>query len=229
MFRRSAGPSSSSTTHTTSRQDWEQAVVDLYARVVDGVPFGIAVVAKEKTLLGHTLRYRLNPRFPHQAVGDYIRRRFNSGAFDRLFQSDEGLEPAPVKGLYKVTGDKVGLPRNCLVGRIEGTGHPQHQAVVVFGGERLEGQLERRLQVMGEVLAGTGGGVGRGESAVLDTHEKLLGALSNVNVKRLYDYDLDLLSRIVNGLEEGKEDLPKELKPKFKSVSDYILKRRLKR
>jgi hypothetical protein len=39
---------------------------------------------------------------------------------------------------------------------------------------------------------------------------------------------MDLLARIVNGLEETKEELPKHLKPIFKSVSDYILKRRLK-
>ena len=54
-------------------------------------------------------------------------------------------------------------------------------------------------------------------------------SLSKINPKRMFEYDLELLARIVNGLEETKEDLPKHLMPIFKSVSDYILKRQLKR
>ena len=37
------------------------------------------------------------------------------------------------------------------------------------------------------------------------------------------------LSAIVNGLEDDKDNLPKALKPAFKSVSDFIIKKRMGR
>lgn len=211
----------------THRKDWDAVIDELYASVISGAQFGIGVVAKHKGLLGTSLKLRLNHRFPNAQVPQYIRKRFQAGKLDRLFQSEAGLERDSA-GVYKVVGEDLGLPRNCLLYLFANPADKNLRGVIVFGGERLEGQLERRLEAASEVLVGTGRSSARGGLA-LDNPEQLEAALAKINVKRLFDYDMDLLARIVNGLEESKEELPKHLKPVFKSISDYILKHRLKR
>ena len=220
----SAGPARA---NRTNRKDWDALVEELYAAVIAGTPFGIGIAAKHKGLLGTSLKLRLNQRFPNPQVPQYIRKRFQANKLDRLFQSAEGLERDGT-GCYKVAADDLGLPRNCLLYAFENPADPNLRGLIIFGGERMEGQLERRLQAAAEVLEGTGRSSARGGLA-LDTQEQLEAALAKINVKRLFDYDMDLLARIVNGLEESKEELPKHLKPVFRSVSEYILKHRLKR
>lgn len=220
--------SSRSGAFSTQRKDWENMVVELFSRVVDGVPFGIGVVAKEKTLLGSTLRYRMNNGFPNKSISVFIRKNFSGAALDKMFQSDQGLDRGPVSGVYRVVGDKMGLPKNCLVVRVENPEDKNQRAVAVFGGERMAGHLERRMEGLGGIISGAGASK-QGVGGSLESADQLLKALTKLNVKRLFDYDLSLLSRIVNGLEEIKEDLPRDLKPKFKAASDYVIKKRVKR
>lgn len=212
---------------TTSRKDWDALIDEIYASAIAGAPFGIGVATKQKGFLGSSIRLRLNQRFPHPQITQYIRKRFQVGNLDRIFQSGAGLQ-GESGGLYKVVADGLGLPKNCLLYPFENQADKNLRAVVMFGGERMEGQLEKRLSAIGPVLEGTGRSSAWG-GLPLDNHDQLVEALSKLNVKRLYDYDVELLARIVNGLEESKEELPKHLKPIFKSASDYILKRRLKR
>jgi hypothetical protein len=211
----------------TNRKDWDSLIEELYTSVISGAAFGVGVATKHKGFLGSTLKLRMNQRFSNPQVPQFIRKRFQVAQLDRVFQTDQGLERDPA-GVYKVVGDDVGLPRNCLVYCFENPADKNLRGVLLFGGERLEGQLERRLQTAVGILEGTGRSSPHGGLA-LESREQLIEALSKLNVKRLFDYDMDLLARICNGLEESKEELPKHLKPVFKSASDYILKHRLKR
>ncbi|HKI97047.1 MAG TPA: hypothetical protein VKB51_01110 [bacterium] len=211
----------------TQRKDWDTLIDELFGSVISGAPFAVGIATKHKGFLGNTLRLRLNQRFPNQQVPQYIRKRFQVPQLDRLFQSAEGLE-RDAAGVYKVVADNLGLPRNCLLYCFENPGDKNMRGVLLFGGERLEGQLEKRLETAASILSGPARSSARGGVA-LESHEQLVAALSKLNVKRLFDYDMELLARIVNGLEESKEELPKHLKPIFKSASDYIIKHRVKR
>jgi hypothetical protein len=210
----------------TSRKDWDPLIDELYAAAIAGAAFGIGIATKQKGFLGTSMKLRLNQRFPSPQVTQYIRKRFQVAQLDKLFEGAPGLE-RDAAGVYKVVGADLGLPKNCLVYGFENPADKNLRGVILYGGERMEGHLERRLQAAGEVLQGAARSSPYG-GVPLDNREQLLERLSKINVKRLFEYDMDLLARIVNGLEETKEELPKHLKPIFKSVSDYILKRRLK-
>ena len=212
---------------STRRQDWDSLVDELFASVIAGVSFGVGIATKHKGLLGSSIKLRLNQRFPNIQIIQFIRKRFQVAQLDRMFGNSQGLE-LDSAGTYKVVGDDLGLPRNCLVYCFENPDDKNLRGVLLFGGERLEGALEKRLQAATNILEGTGRSSPLGGLA-LESREQLVEALSKLNVKRLFDVDMDRLARIVNGLEESKEELPKHLKPVFKSASDYILKHRLKR
>ena len=213
--------------HQTMRKDWDDLVTELFSRVISGAPFGIGVASKSKSFMGSTLKLRLNHNFSNKAVIEFIRKNFQSKRLDRLF-AGTGLSPDSRGKLFKVSGDDTGLPRNCLVYPFENPSDSNCRGIIIFGGERLEGQLERRIETAGGILNAEPGG-SKATPLGLENHDQLLERLSKINVKRLFEYDLEILSRIVNHLEESKEDLPKNLKPVFRSVSEYILKKRLNR
>jgi hypothetical protein len=211
----------------TQRKDWDSLVDELYAQVISGAPFGIGVVTKHKGLLGTSIKSRLNQKFPNPQMPSFIRKQFQVAQLDRIFDSEAGLE-RDAGGFYKVVGDNLGLPRNTLLALFGNPADKNLRGVMLFGGERMAGQLERRLQTATSILDGTGSSSPHGGIA-LESREDLMAALAKLSPKRLYEYDMDMMARIVNGLEETKEDLPKALKPIFRSVSEYILTRRLKR
>ena len=213
----------------TNRTDWDALVMELYTNVISGVPFGIGIASKQKGLLGASLKLQLNQNFPIPPVTAYISKNFNVAKLDRIFQSAQGLEWDSRHGLYKVAGDvkNMGLPRNTLVYPFENPSYKNMRAVLIFGGERLEGRLESQLQGAAEILRVVPRSSPRGGLTL--ERERLVEALNKIDPKRMFVYDLDLLARIVNGLEETKEDLPKHLKPIFKYVSYYFLKWELKR
>ena len=202
--------------------------MELYINVISGASFGIGIAAKQKGLLGASLKLRLNQNFPSPQVTAYIRKNFKLAKLDRIFQSAQGLERDSRHDLYKVTGADMGLPRNSLVFPFENPSDKNMRAILIFGGERMEGRMENQLRGAVEILQGAPRSSPRG-GLTLESRERLVESLSKINTKRMFEYDLELLARIVNGLEETKEDLPKHLMPIFKSVSDYILKRQLKR
>ncbi len=214
----------------TNRTDWEALVVELYTNAISDVPFGIGIASKQKGLLGASLELRLNENFPIPPVTAYIRKNFNVAKLDRIFQSAQGLERDSRHNLYKVVGDvkNMGLPRDTLVYPLENPSYKNMRAVLIFGGKRLESGLESRLQGAAEILRVAPPSSPRG-GLPLESRERLVESLSKIDPKRMFEYDLELLARIVNGLEETKEDLPKHLKPIFKYVSYYFLKWELKR
>ena len=119
-----------------------------------------------------------------------------------------------------------------LVSPFENPSYNNMRAVLIFGGKRLESGLESglesRLQGTAEILRVAPRCSPRG-GLPLESRERLVESLSKIDPKRMFEYDLELLARIVNGLEETKEDLPTHLKPIFKLVSYYFLKWQLKR
>lgn len=208
----------------TDREDWDALIDELFGNVIAGTTFGIGIAAKSKGFLGSTLKVRTNQRYRQPQIPDYIRKNFGAKQLERLFASDEGLERQGLPNLYKVLADGLKLPKNTLIYRFNNPALQQGQGVILFGGERLEGHLERKIQTASDLISGRkkpkDSPLGRVD------HDELQERLAKLNVKRLFEYDADLLSRLVNGLEEVKNELPKKLKPIYKSVSDYILKKK---
>ena len=207
---------------TTARTDWGDVVAEVFSRLIGKVPFGLGVVAREKTLLGASIRYRINPSFSAPKVAEFVRKSLTEKNFDNLFNNDQGLSDAGSPGLYKVTGDGTGLPKNSLIVRLASTADARFRAVVIFGGERLEGQLESRLKHLGDILSGA-------KKSDAASTESLIANLKNVNIKRLFDYELSTLKAIANGLDHEINNLPRELRPKIKAINDYIMSKQIKR
>ena len=207
---------------TTKRKDWDAVITDIYSRMVGKAPFALGIVAREKTLLGASVRYRFNPNFSMPKAGEFIRKALTDKTLDGIFQSDQGLSSGGTPGLYKVTGDGLPLPKNSLIIRVLNTADDRFRAVVIFGGERMEGQLETRMKSLGDILSGA-------KLKPEDDPEFMINQLKKINVKRLFDYDMATLTKIANALEHDKNSLPLELKPKMKAVLDHIMKKQLKR
>jgi len=218
------GGNGSSRNVTTSRKDWDDLIVELYTGVVAGTPFGIGVVAPVKGLLGASMKLRLNLTFPSQQVVNFIRKNFNQKRFEKVFHNDAGLTPDSISGVMKITSDDTGLPRNCLIMRFENESDRTLRGMILFGGERMEGQLEKRVERARNILAG------KGAKGTLPTTDvgALMGKLDKLNTKRISEHSIEELSSIVNGLQEHRDSMSKDQKNRFKIASDYILKRRLR-
>ena len=211
----------------TNRKDWDTLMMELYNGVIAGTSFGIGIASKAKGLLGASLKLRLNQRFPAPAVTKFVKSNFKLKTLEKLFESDAGLAREERENLFKVTSNELGLPRNSIVFRIENPSDANLRAVMFFGGERLAAQLESRLRITTDILEGNTA-AGKVDLSLKGT-DKLKAELEKLNIRRLFDYDMNKLSAIVNGLEDSKEELPKALKPAFKSVSDYIIQKRMRR
>lgn len=208
----------------TTRADWDALIDELFANVIAGTSFGIGIASHSKSFLGSTLKVRTNQRFPQVQIPSYIRKNFGSKQLERLFASDEGLERHGGGNVLKVVGDNIGLPKNTLLMRFSNPQIKHGLGVILFGGERLEGHLERKAQTASDILSGTI--APRNSPLGREDPDEYIERLAKINVKRMFEYDIELLSRLVNALEEEKENLPKNLKPVYKSVSDYILKKK---
>lgn len=215
------------TSYRTNRKDWDTLMNELFNGVIVGTPFGIGIAAKAKGLLGASLKMQLNQRFPVPAVIKFVKGNFKLKILEKLFESDAGLAKEDLENLFKVTSNELGLPRNSLIFRIENPSDANLRAVMFFGGERLAAQLENRLSITNDILEGKTA-AGKVDRSLVGP-EKLKAELEKLNIRRLFDYDMKKLSAIVNGLEDEKDNLPKALKPAFKSVSDFIIKKRMRR
>ena len=60
------------------------------------------------------------------------------------------------------------------------------------------------------------------------TQGELIEMLEEINLKRLSDYELSRLAEIINGLEETRNQLPPNLRPKFGAIHQYLMSKRLK-
>ena len=214
----------------TSRTDMDAVGAEIYRNVVAGCHFCLGVVTLEKSLFGKSLKYRLNQEFATPGAADFIRRKFKTGTLDALFSSGPGLEVVNQLGLYRVKSPEYGLPVNSIVGLFQGP-KPEHRGVVVFGGERLEGRLESKIDALEKVLGGDGsirtarGGVVPAGPGL----NKLLEELKTINPKRLFDHELNKLAELVNHLEEHKDQIPKPFRPRYTLLHEYVLKKRLGR
>ena len=139
-------------THKTFRTDWEALLRELFARVVDGCPFAVGLFSAEATGGAPILRGWYNYAAGREDSADYVRRHFKRGHYEQITSSLEGLAPHEHFDLYKIVSSGLGLPLNSLIYRIEHYQDPQRKAIIVFGGERLEGQMEVHLKLAGSIL-----------------------------------------------------------------------------
>ncbi|MDH5752586.1 MAG: hypothetical protein OEZ59_09245 [Deltaproteobacteria bacterium] len=211
---------------TTSRKDWDKLVTQIFAAVVAKVPFGLALVSREKTLLGAKIRYRINPTFPNAKIGDYIRSRLDEKTFGRIFSSNEGLESSGIRGVMKVVSDKLGLPKNSLICRLNNSNDSRFKAIVVFGGERFGGKLEQRMENLVELIKEGGGKFGARETENLKSN---LESLDAIDASKLAEYKLSMLSHLVNSLEDTPQSLSSEQRQKLKTINGFVMRKQLRR
>ncbi len=138
-------------------------------------------------------------------------------------------------GLLVVTDSEAGLPAKTLICPIVHRDNPGMRALVLFGGERMGGQLEARLEILEGILEGgpaEGAPPARGrseeQSEEQGRREQYMEALTKMDMERLPSQDFAFLAELVNELDEYKEELPRHLKPKYGTLSRFVVNRRLR-
>lgn len=209
---------------TTARGDWDEMINELFSVVVANIPFAVGVIFPERGMVKTTLNMRLNQNYPLRAAIKFTRDHFRAQAFEKIFISDEGMEIGPMTGLSKVSAENIGLPKHTLILRIRHETEEKQRALLLFGGERLEGQLEKRVRFVELILEGAG----KVKIPKVNT-ENLMGQLEALNVNKMGERDIDELSNIVNGLEEDFKTMSKDNQVKYKALSDYVMNKRVRR
>lgn len=216
--------------HTTTRTDWDVMVGELFDQVIHGCPYGIATVTKRKVVRWHRLVIRINDLFEPIEAALFVRRELRVAHFDTIFKATDGMERHERYDLYKITDARLGLPLNSLVYGIQHAEKPELRCLLVFGGERLEGHMERSLELVQKILTATPTNKHHPPSSAdqeeLASYGELIAALRQVNVKELDQMDINDISDIVNGLDTVIKDSPAILRAKYRTLSDYLMNRR---
>jgi len=136
--------------HQTDREDWDLVNRELYAEVIEGWPTNALALISNTNLGNSDLRVpymRIQPE-----IDPEIRKLitlFTNEHFAKIFEMAKDKYP-DIADCYKVKN--LGLPNNALVYLIEHRGKP-YRSMLVFGGERLKGKLEARLEVVNSILS----------------------------------------------------------------------------
>ncbi|MBI4082579.1 MAG: hypothetical protein HY423_08210 [Candidatus Lambdaproteobacteria bacterium] len=222
--------------HDTDREDWPTLTSELYRRVIENCPFGVAMITRTRDRNLTRLEVRVNPDFENEDVPKFIRRYFRISHYDGIFHAVEGLVKEGPHDLYKIVGPKLGLPLHSLIYRIEHHRREELKALLVFGGERLEGQMENRLRTVMEIMESPVRGAAVGAAAAWvappppaedDTRlEELLARLRLIRHEQLVNTDLDEVAALVNGLEAEFGGMPAPLQVKYTALRDYLVRQR---
>jgi hypothetical protein len=215
--------------HKTFRNDWDTLVRDLFVRVVDGCPFAVGMFTREDTLGVPRLRAMLNFNGARESMLYYVRRHFKLRHYNHIAGSLEGLAPHERFDLYKIVSPGLGLPLNSLVYKIEHYSDPSLKAVIIFGGERLGGQMEIHLKLTTSLLeqpaARTAAEHPTGPEE--SRYTQLIAALRAADPRKLRQSGLNekrwgQLKEIVTELRDIQEQFPEVLKAKFTLVSKLV-------
>jgi hypothetical protein len=216
-------------THKTLRTDWDVLANQIHARVIHQVPFALAVITRNATLLRRRLVVRANEYYPIQDAVRFVRKQFRVSHYDAIIRSADGLVPDDRYDMYKVVDAKLGLPLKSLVYVIQHAENKDLTMLLIFGGERLEGQIEFNLETLEKILVSN---VPPQKDKPADSakprkelgdYGELINALRNVDVKTLDQMDLHTIARLVNGLEGIIEQSPVSLRAKYRLLNDYLL------
>ena len=136
--------------HQTHREDWDALNRELFAEVIEKWPINAVALISNSNLGSTSLSspfIRLQPE-----VDPELRKRviaFTNEYFQKIFELAKDKYP-DVADCYRVRN--LGLPNNALVYLIEHF-NGQYRTMLVFGGTRLRGKLEQRLEVVNQILA----------------------------------------------------------------------------
>ena len=135
--------------HQTDREDWDAMNRELFAEVIEGWPANAIALISNTNLGNSGLRapyIRLQSEIPPEIRS--LVTEFSNDHLRKIFELAQDKTP-DVADCYKVRN--LGLPNNALVYLIEHRTKPW-RSMLVFGGERLKGKLEARLQVVNAIL-----------------------------------------------------------------------------
>ena len=136
--------------HQTDREDWDVMNRELFAEVIAGWPTNAIALISNTNLGNSDLRVpymRLQPEIPAEIRA--LVTEFTNEHFRKIFELAQDKHP-DVADCYKVRN--LGLPNNALVYLIEHRTKP-YRSMLVFGGERLKGKLEARLEGVNSILS----------------------------------------------------------------------------
>lgn len=216
--------------HNTARTDWDVLTRELFDQVLHRCPYGIAAIHKHRIVRWHRLIFRINEFYSPEEAPAFIRRVFRVAHYDAIFRSTTGMERHERYDLYKIIDARLGLPLKSLVYGIQHQERADLTTLLVFGGERIEGQMERSLERVEKLLAAPP--AVRHESPVppgpedYGSYGELIAALRQVNLKELDRMDIREIAGMVNALDAVIGHSPANLRAKYRAMSDYLINRR---
>ena len=215
--------------HKTFRSDWEPLMRELFTRVVEGCPFAMGLFTVDGSWGKPRLSGKFNYRSGQPSMLDYVRRHFKRKHYDHIANSLEGLAEHERFDLYKIVSPGLGLPVNALVYKIEHYNDPDLKAAIVFGGERLGGQMEVHLKLTAGILERLP--TAHSANPEAPPHEtrytKLVAMLRAADPHKLRQTGLNdrkwsEVHEIVHGLEGFQGQFPELLKAKFVMLTQLL-------
>jgi hypothetical protein len=215
--------------HKTFRSDWDALLRELYVRVVDGCPFAVGLFYRDASRSQGVLREMLNYNGAREPMVDYVRIHFKLAHYEHITGSLRGLAPHERFDLYKIVSPGMGLPVNSLVYRIEHYTDPALKAVMVFGGERLGGQMETHLKMATGLLerASADPAVRSTDGGNDSRARELIAALRATDLRRLRRTKLSehrraAIHEMVTKLGDIQEQFPQALQAKYVLLSKFL-------
>jgi len=215
--------------HRTLRNDWDALMAELFARVVDGCPFAVGLFTRDVSPTSRRFRVMLNYNGGKEGMQDYVLRNFKPHHYDHIAGSLEGLEPHERFDLYKIVSGGLGLPLNSLVYKIEHFFNPDRKAIIVFGGERLGGQMEAHLKMTTGLLERPVQSLAAQHALAPEEsrYSQLIAALREADPRKLRQSGLSeqryaKIREIVTGLGGIQDRFPQVLQAKFALLSRLV-------
>ena len=208
--------------HCTERTDWEMLAEQLYREVIEGCPFGLAVVTKNPLVSRKRLILRTNDGFDPKAAIYFLRDHFRVAHYDAILNATEDPVRHGRYDLHKVQNPWLGLPIHSLVYVIKHVQNPTLSIMLIFGGERVKGQLEHMLQATEKIISSPSQTPHEPSKQGPDT-SLMLDILRNLEPREFGSLDIHSLSGIVHGLAGVINHAPSALRSKYALLNDLLL------
>ncbi|MGK5092291.1 hypothetical protein WDW89_09820 [Deltaproteobacteria bacterium TL4] len=137
--------------HSTSRDDWNEVLEELYDQVIVRWKHGLAVISKtgEHGEISPNITFRIKGTLGLDLKS--MIKQMSHSHFEKIFAMAQRQSP-DISDCYGVK--KLGLPNNCLVFLMEHAGDSNiKRAMLVFSGPVLKKDLEKQLEKVNIILS----------------------------------------------------------------------------
>lgn len=215
------GPYGSNYQHIAARSDWDVLNRELFYEVMDKWPSNaLALITNTRNHDSNLSRPYVQMRSDVDPDMGNVVNGLSSEQFNKIYQLAKKSKPENTD-CFRVKN--LGLPNNSLAFLIENS-KGQYRTILVFGGQRIKGELEKRLELVTTILSAKARGKSAEQvQAAATASATATAAYSNDGAIREADTN-DLIAR-EEFLEDKKDQLDYAKRVEFGKIQAELKKR----